>query len=150
MATTQSAVTGSIAGSSPWLSRTRNQATAKPRNMLPASPMKTRARFRPGSRRLKHRKASTELASASRTPADVASPAESATRPRMVSVISVSPPASPSMPSSMFSALVTPTTESRVKGRLQAPSRVSSGPESAPRSVKRTPPHRVIISPAAI
>ena len=42
-ATSHRAMTGVIRRASPWLRSTRNQHNTKPRNMLPASPMKVRA-----------------------------------------------------------------------------------------------------------
>ncbi len=127
-----------------------SQATANPSAKLPASPRNTLARRRKGVRRLCNRKPRTAAVSTSAVWALVVAPASSAAKasPKQNHCHDAGP-ASPSRPSSMFTALINPTTANQVSGIAAAPSVMTAPEGQVPRSCSKSPPP-ITARPAAV
>ncbi len=136
----QSASTGLTGCEGLWVRRNAIQAIAKPRKALPALPMNRVAFGRQGMRRLYQRKPLTAPArTMARSPIMIL-PEYSAAHPSINSAASTSDPASPSMPSTMLTALIKPTVANTVNGTDSQPSDQPVMPKAAPSSSTRTSP----------
>ena len=93
----------------------------KPSNALPALPMKTRARGCHGRRRFINRKPSTDPENTNRACASTSLPEYKAAPTNMHSEAKTVQPASPSTPSHMLIALITPTVTNIISGSVRIP-----------------------------
>ena len=97
-------------------------ARTKPRNMLPVSPMKIDA----GIEVVEQEPEDRRRPARTRTASSAGGRAARETRNVVTTATSATPPASPSRPSIRFIALMTPTIQSIVNGRLAQPSAIGS------------------------
>ena len=140
---------GGTAASGTRTRLTANQHNANPNAMLPASPRKTPARGRSGLRKLKKRKPTTapikiEIINNGESRLSATHSAANAS-----SDTSARPPARPSTPSVMFSALMTPSTQTNVKGMAKLPrANTPPTPNRSPRCGTNTPPQDTISNAA--
>jgi len=108
-ARTSKAATGETTLPVFWVTAMAKKASTKPRVMLPASPMKS---FE--GNQLKRRKAARAPTKAMAMSMSSGWPLSQASRPKALKATSEVPPARPSRPSIMLTALMTPRTQNMV------------------------------------
>lgn len=144
----QTAVTGGNADGV-WCARSvANQPSVKPSARLPASPRNTRAERRHQLRKLNSKKPQVAPIKGKIWLRWVSCPACHAQTASQNKEVTVMPPARPSIPSDMFTALIRAIRQKSEKGIAKSCSSMTPNPNKSPRYVTDTPSHETMHTPA--